>query len=74
MIRVKFIRQWEDMGRIFKRDAIIGIGKAAWLESEKDKSDFVRYGIYNVSKAYISPFASDVEMLKLEQKYNQRRL
>ena len=70
MIRVVFIKQWEDMGRVFKRDQVIHISNSAWLESEKNNSDFVQYGMNNISKAHIAPFASDIEMLKLDQKYN----
>ena len=70
MVRVKFIKQWEDMGQVFKLNQVITISNHSWLESEKNNSDFVRYGINNISKAHIAPFASDIEILKLEQKYN----
>ncbi len=72
MIRVVFTKQWEDMGRIFKRNRVIGISDSAWLESEKTNSDFVKYGMSNISKAHIAPFASDIEMFKLDQKYNKQ--
>ena len=70
MVRAKFIKQWEDMGQVFKLNRVITISNFAWLESEKNNSDFVQYGMNNISKAHIAPFASDIEMLKLDQKYN----
>ena len=70
MVRAKFIKQWEDMGQVFKLNRVITISNFAWLESEKNNSDFVQYGMNNISKAHITPFASDIEMLKLDQKYN----